>query len=313
MEAKWEPWPEAGRGNLMNTVSVLEIGGSHVTAALVDPVAQAVCQRHELPLPQVAGREELIDAFVTAGRSVRAPIHGSWGVAIPGPFDYDRGIGRFQGVAKFEALNGVDLGGALRQALAAGTIRFLNDADAFGIGEAVAGAARRHSRVLCLTLGTGVGSSFIADGHPVKHGNQVPPDGFVHLLTHAGRDLEDWMSRRALRRAYAQATGRHLDVIDIAALARTGDPAAISVWQTALGAMALAIAPWIRRFGVGLVVVGGAIARSWDVIEPLVVESFSAASTAVEVVRAERPEDAALLGAARWAIAPHQDTPGSRR
>ncbi|MEA5053993.1 MAG: ROK family protein [Propionicimonas sp.] len=288
----------------MRAVPVLEIGGSHITAALVDGAAQTVQERHEVSLPLIAGCEELIGAFIAAGRSIAAHREADWGVAIPGPFDYERGIGRFEGVAKFEALNGIDLGAALRPALAAAKIRFLNDADAFGIGEAVAGAARGHHRVVCLTLGTGVGSTFIADGYPVKSGDQVPPDGFVHVLTHSGRDLEDWMSRRALRRAYAEATGQDLDVIDIAGLARAGDPIAVSVWQTALEAMTAAIGPWVRRFGADLVVVGGAIARSWDVVGPLLTAGFSAASATVEVVHAQRLDDAALFGAARWAIAP---------
>ncbi|MCW5953009.1 MAG: ROK family protein [Propionibacteriaceae bacterium] len=288
----------------MSKVPVLEIGGSHVTAAVVDHAARTVLKRQDLPLPLVAGREELIDAFVAAGRSINAPDQATWGVAIPGPFDYDRGIGRFERVAKFEALNGIDLGAAIRPALAAGTIRFLNDADAFGIGEVAAGAARNHRRVVCLTLGTGVGSAFIADGYPVKSDDQVPPNGFVHVLTHAGRDLEDWMSRRALRRAYAHATGQDLDVIDIAALARAGDPVAIEVWRTALDAMTETIAPWIRRFGADIVVIGGAIARSWDLVEPLITAGFRAASAPVAVVAAEHPDDAALFGAACWAITP---------
>lgn len=287
----------------MNAIPVLEIGGSHVTAALIDLAAGRVLARQDVPLPLVAGREELFDAFVAAGRGIAAPADAAWGVAIPGPFDYAAGIGRFVGVAKFEALNGVDVGAALKHSLNAATIRFLNDADAFGVGEVAAGAARGHDRAVCLTLGTGVGSAFVADGYPVKTGDQVPPDGFVYVLTHAGRDLEDWMSRRALRRAYAEATGRDLDVIDIAQQARCGEPVALAVWKTALGAMTETIGPWVRRFGADIVVIGGAIARSWDLIEPLVSAGFAAVGAPVEVVPAGRPDDAALFGAARWAVA----------
>lgn len=288
----------------MSVVPVLEIGGSHVTAALVDPATRIVLKRRDLPLPLTAGRDELVGIFLAAARGIDAPARAPWGVAIPGPFDYRRGIGRFAQVGKFDALNGVDLGAALKPELAAGRIRFLNDADAFGIGEVVAGAGRGHDLVVCLTLGTGVGSSFIAGGQPTKSGDQVPPDGFVHVLTHAGRDLEDWMSRRALRRAYANATGRDADVIDIAALARAGDPVALEVWQTAVAAMTATIGPWIRRFGADIVVIGGAIARSWDLVGPLTTAGFAAASAPVEVVPAEHPDDAALFGAARWAALP---------
>lgn len=286
----------------MNAIPVLEIGGSHTTAALIDLTAVRVLARQDVPLPLVAGRDELLDAFAAAGRGIEPPRDAVWGVAIPGPFDYHRGVGRFERVAKFEALNGVDVGAALRPALRAASIRFLNDADAFGVGEVAAGAARGHDRAVCLTLGTGVGSAFIAEGRPVKSGTRVPPDGFVYVLRHRGRDLEDWMSRRALRRAYAAATGQDIDVIDIAGLARAGDPVAIGVWETGFLAMTETIAPWVRRFGADIVVVGGSIARSWDLVEPLVSAGFAAAGAPVEVVAAEHPDDAALFGAASWAI-----------
>lgn len=287
----------------MNAVPVLEIGGSHVTSALVDLQADRPLDRHDLPLPLQAGREELLDAFLTAGRRLDAPAAARWGVAIPGPFDYLRGIGRFERVAKFEALNGVDVGAALRAGLGTPTVAFLNDADAFGVGEVAAGAAQGHRRAVCLTLGTGIGSSFLADGLPVKSGDQVPPDGFVYALRHRDRDLEDWMSRRALRRAYQAATGQDLDVIDIARQARAGDAAALTAWQVGLAAMTQTLAPWIQRFEADIVVIGGAIARAWDLVGPLATEGFAAAGAPVEVVPAGRADDAALFGAAHWALA----------
>ncbi len=78
---------------------------------------------------------------------------------MPGPFDYPTGVGRFAGVGKFESLAGVDVGAGLRERLTGRAERlcFLNDADAFAIGEYRAGAARGHQRVVCLTLGTGWG------------------------------------------------------------------------------------------------------------------------------------------------------------
>ena len=41
---------------------------------------------------------------------------------------------------------------------------FVNDAEAFGLGEWRAGAARGRRRAVAITLGTGVGSVFVADG-----------------------------------------------------------------------------------------------------------------------------------------------------
>lgn len=284
-------------------VPVLEIGGSHVTAALVDLDAATVVRREDLGVEPDAGRDDLLGRFATAGQRLGATAGATWGVAIPGPFDYRAGIARFAGVGKFESLNGVDIGAELAGRLDAGALRFVNDADAFGIGEAAVGAARGHRRAVCLTLGSGIGSAFLADGLPVKSGDQVPTEGFVYTLSHAGRPLEDSMSRRALRAAYRQATGQDLDVHQIADLVRAGDPEAARVWGAGFDAMTAAIAPWVRRFAADLVVVGGAIARSWDLVGPALADGFELAEVPVTVVPADRPEDAALFGAARWAQA----------
>ena len=82
-------------------------------------------------------------------------------------------------------------------------VRFLNDADAFGVGEYAVGAARGHDRAVCITLGTGVGSAFLDRGRPVNSGPTVPPDGSIHLVVHDGRPIEETVSRRAIRTAYA--------------------------------------------------------------------------------------------------------------
>jgi glucokinase len=110
----------------------------------------------------------------------------------------------------------------------AARVAFLNDADAFLVGEWAAGAGRGHTRVAGITLGTGIGSAFLADGRIVSTGHDVPPRGEVHLVSIDGRPLEDTVSRRAIVAEYARLAGGDrarpaLDVVDIAARARGGE------------------------------------------------------------------------------------------
>lgn len=171
----------------MSHIPVLEIGGTHVTAAVIDtgaglPVPRTVVRR---PVAAGAAAGELLDAI--AGAADRADVGegAHWGVAIPGPFDYAAGVGRFRGIGKFESLHGVDVRAELLGRLPANPrgISFINDADAFAVGEYRAGAASGHERAVCITLGTGVGSSFLAAGQPVVEGPDVPPYGRAHRLT----------------------------------------------------------------------------------------------------------------------------------
>lgn len=182
----------------MEPAPALEIGGTHVSAALVDLGTNQVVSRtlHTGPIPSDGSRDDIVEAILDPARALDVGYRPAWGVAIPGPFEYDKGIARFAGVAKFDSLDGFDLGRALRVGLgnAGGEVFFLNDADAFALGEWAAGTAAGHARTLCLTLGTGVGSAFLDQGRLVVSGPDVPPNGDVYLLRVDGRPLEDLVS-----------------------------------------------------------------------------------------------------------------------
>lgn len=306
----------------MNTAQlptpVLEIGGTHVTAALVHcpaggwRVADDSIVRGDLDAHAPA--EGLLDAIAKAAAGLGAGHSGAWGVALPGPFDYAAGVALYEHVGKFDELKGVDVGAGLARRLgpAARSISFLNDADAFGIGEVALGAAGGSRRAVCMTLGTGVGSSFLADGVPVKSGSDVPPDGSCYLLEFDGRPLEDTVSRRAIRRAYAEATGRAgtddaglPDVRDIAGAARSGDAVAGAVLDQAFAAAGAAAAPYLKRFGAEVLVAGGSMARSWDIVEPALrrgIASVEPDLARLPLRKAERSEEAGLVGAAYWTM-----------
>ncbi|MGZ2356845.1 ROK family protein [Streptomyces sp. 372A] len=297
----------------MSRVPVLEIGGTHVTASVIDTTSAGTAPPAVVrqPVPADAPADELLDAIAVVGTRVEAPAGAHWGVAIPGPFDYETGTGRFRGIGKFESLHGVDVGAGLLVRLpgAPRRISFVNDADAFALGEYRAGAAAGRRRVLCITLGTGVGSSFLLDGRPVTDGPDVPPGGRAHRLTAHGLPLEEVVSRRAIRRFYATAAGLPghgplPDVHDIAASARNGEAPARQAIRHCFGALGRALAPWCERFRPDLMVVGGSMAGSWDLVGPAVREGFEtwAAGAAPPAVTALRPADAPLIGAAHWAL-----------
>jgi glucokinase len=86
-------------------------------------------------------------------------------------------------------------------------------------------------------------------------------------LTHAGRPIEEFVSRRALRRAYRDQAADDVDVAAIAQRARRGDQLAGQVFDEAMAVLGQVIAPWLASFSAEALVIGGAIARSWDLLE----------------------------------------------
>jgi glucokinase len=256
-------------------------------------------------LDSSAAASTIIDAFVTVADSAHAPPAARWGVAMPDPFDYAAGIARFEGVGKFDALFGLDIGAALREQVRPrpSTIGFINDADAFTLGEWLNGAGTGATRCTGLTLGTGVGSGWVADGLIVDSGPDVPPGGRAHRLFADGAPLEDVMSRRAIRRAYLTATGIEADVAEICERARAGEAAARAVLEHALHTLGITLGPLLSRFGAEVVVVGGSMAGSWDVLGPPFAAGLGPAASTLRVIVAADADRAPLLGAAYRAVA----------
>lgn len=292
------------RGTLVGTV---DLGGSHVSVALVDGVTGTVDGQsvRRLALDPHGPAAEILGTVAGAMAAIDSDEVGCWGLAVPGPFDYGRGVAQYEGVGKFDALHGTDLRAHLGARVAAGpgSLAFLNDADAFVLGEWSSGAVVGVERCVGLTLGSGIGSAFLDNGVVVDDGSSVPPQGSVHLLTWQGSPLEDTVSRRALRAAYGAVTAATgPDVSELAALARQGEPRAVEVFWDAFSALGTVLAPWVQRFGATHVVLGGSVSRSWDVVVPPFLEGMSAGGAAATVVPAARLDEAAFLGAALCAL-----------
>ncbi|WP_253259532.1 ROK family protein [Subtercola boreus] len=290
---------------------MLEIGGTHATAALVDPSTWTVAPEHVVRahIDAAGSAESLLSELAAVANRMPSGHADTWVVAIPGPFDYVSGVGRFRGVGKFDDLFGVDLRQGLRDRIdpRPSAVTFVNDAVAFGVGEYAIGAARGHDRAVFVTLGTGVGSAYLEDGHPVTTGAGVPLEGSAHRILYDGRPLEETFSRRAIRSAYSLSTTSTFsvmpDVREIAERSRAGDRVAVAVLRRAFIGLGAALADSIAMFDAGVLVIGGSMAASWDIAEPnirLGMSGICPRLAYLPIVPAERPTDAPLVGAARW-------------
>jgi glucokinase len=270
-------------------VSVLEIGGSHVTAAAVRPDGWEIEVEDRTKLDSKGSAEAILEALAAAARQL--PLASGLAVALPGPFDYESGVAWYR-LDKFAALYGLDVGKSLRELLGLERVVFLNDAEAFSVGEWTAGELRGQDRCVGVTIGTGIGSGFLDDGRVLRTGVTVPPGGELYRTEYRGKPLEDWISARAILRLYSERAG-HLPegwgVKEVADHARGGDAVARQVLLDAFGVLAEVLDSWLERFGASRVVLGGSISGAFDVVEA--VFPFHATATA-------DTEHSAILGAA---------------
>jgi len=254
-----------------------DVGGSHATAALIRVGSLELLAVASNPLDTQGPAEEVLGGLEAVGKQVLAgypdaELQGI-AVAIPGPFDYAEGIFRIRNLTKYDDLYGVNLRTAMAErfpSVAPEAVRFLNDAQAALLGEVHCGVAVGVSRVMGLTLGTGLGSAFVVDGRIVTSGPGVPPEGYVYCLPWNGGTIEDEISARGLQRRYQTLTGGQCEVRDIAARARTGgDAVAMSVWQEFGKILGAALLPVVSGFRPEVIVLGGGIAQSSELFLPV--------------------------------------------
>lgn len=245
-------------------VLVYDVGGSHISASVCykEGFRLGTVTRAALPTEQTA--EAFVEVLHSLGVKASDGVEGVQGaeLAMPGPFDYAKGISWMK--HKMPYLYGVNLSAALaaRFSWKESQVRFLNDAAAYLLGEVGAGAARGVKRVVCFTLGTGVGSGFAVDGKVVTEGKGVPPGGEIWNVPYEGGIVEDQISTRALQRAYKERSGQEREVASIAHYAIGGEPAAIAVFEEFGKNLGVALKRLLADFAPDVVVLGGGISRS---------------------------------------------------
>jgi glucokinase len=286
-----------------NCVLAYDVGGSHVAAAVccgrefhLGPVVSA-------PHPAEQTSEAFLDLLHDLGVKAGAAEKGKIGavLAVPGPFDLQAGVSLMR--HKLPYLYGVDLRGALatRFAIDPAQVRFLNDADAFLLGEIGAGAARGFRRAVGLTLGTGIGSAFAVDGRVVAEGPGVPHGGEIWNLPYEGGIVEDFVSSRAIAGNYQSRTGTKREVVDLAGAVRNDSAAeqAFAEFGRHLGEV---IRSLLAGFHAEVIVLGGSISRSADLFLPAVRARMGDSPTELRV--SELKDSAPLVGCGVAAFQP---------
>ena len=276
-------------------VLTFDVGGSHVSAA--------VCHGEKYELGPVAialyADVETSDAFVdllcALGAKAATGCEGGMGatLAVPGPFNFEAGISLMK--HKLPYLYGVDLRHALSGRLGCepGEGRFLNDADAYLLGEVGAGVARGFRRAVGLTLGTGIGAAFTVDGRLVTEGPGVPADGEIWNVPYESGIVEDFVSARAVSGNYERRTGKKCTVAELAAVAPS-DPDAEAAFEEFGQHLGRVVGVLLADFAADVVVLGGGISRSAHLFLPVTQSQISDETLLLRV--SELKDRAPLVG-----------------
>jgi glucokinase len=255
-------------------VAAVDIGGTRIKAALVDR-SYGVLAQTTTPTPPDIGADigSAVAATVKALLGSVSPEHAvhlvGCGVVVPGLVDEARGVGLYSANLGWRDL---DIRAQVESYLGLRTV-VGHDVRAGLLAESRLGAARGHRQVLFMPLGTGIAGALLLDGAVVSG------DGWAGELGHVVIDpsgpacpcgqrgcLEVLASAGAIERIYGAQSPVALTAEDIAGRAEAGEALASSVWSRAVRALGQAIVMTVTLTGVDLVLVGGGLSQSGEVL-----------------------------------------------
>jgi glucokinase len=284
-----------------------DIGGSHISCAAVDLTTGKVLKETLVgrPVDNQAQAFQIISGWSEALNEVLSKVNigevCGIGFAMPGPFDYVKGISYIKGVAKYENLYGFNIGDAILSSLEVPDnfgIRFMNDASSFAVGEAWGGKAMKVTRSMSVTLGTGFGSAFISNKIPVVDGPEVPKLGCVYHLPFNGKIADESFSTRWFISSYKTISGKEVSgVRELAELAKS-DKKVHDLFIEYGNNMGIFLAPWLNRFRAEVLVIGGNISNAYNLFGDVFEKRLKSEKCNCRVDLSDLKEDAALLGSA---------------
>ncbi|PWS26317.1 transcriptional regulator [Pedobacter yonginense] len=193
----------------MNIVIGADIGGSHMSAGLVDLSTRNLLDGTFLKckIDASSSSEEILSSWSALLKELIASYKGKIehiGLALPGPMDYQNGIMLIKDQKKFRSLYGINIKEALHKAINRFDLSILteNDALCFLRGEIFHRFIEENDSAIGLTLGTGFGSSSYVRG--------AYTDMKLWCMPFKNGIAEDYLSTGWFIEKYYRMTGKYI-------------------------------------------------------------------------------------------------------
>lgn len=286
-----------------------DVGGTDTKSALIDQDGRVLGLKRTRTATGDDPAHAVAHSLGELARGLRAEfpaVHPlSAGVGVPGLVNEAAGMGVFASNLRWRDAPIRDLA-----ADAIGLpVAFCHDVRAAGHAELMLGAARGFHSVVVLTIGTGIAGAIIVDGKPYAG------DGFAGEFGHSLSDphgercscgaigcLETVASAGAIARRYTAATGITVaGAREVLAAAESGDPAARSVWDNGVDALADELARIAAMLAPEAIVIGGGLSRAGSIYLSALAERMDSRLSfhrRPRLLQATLGDDAGLFGTA---------------
>lgn len=284
----------------------VDIGGSHITSCVYYHTDDSLLKETTInrKVDGSASKEEILNYWSVAIKdSIRksgVEISGI-GFAIPGPFNYYKGISKIRGVDKLNSLYNTNIREeiAFRTGVSRHQIRFINDASAFSIAEARIGNLKGYKKALAITLGTGLGASFLLNGMPVLQDKNVPPGGFLYNQEYNRILADEIFSTRGILKKFCEISETN-DCSGVKAICdkirnkETGDGYALATFEWFGINLGKFLKGFMEKFGAEALVIGGNISKAF----PYYGSYLKSQIPQISIYVSDLGEEAAIIGSA---------------
>ena len=298
-------------------IGAVDIGGTKIAVGMVDGDGKVLCKT-ESPTEAASGYDNALARIAEmlrhTAREAGEEISGI-GIGCTGFVDPGRGA-----IVDADFLPGWQ-GRSLAEDLAREfqvSAALENDGDASALAEAAWGAGKAKSRLIYVTVGTGIGGGIILDGRLYRGSDMAHPEIGHHVIDTSGPECtcgyrgcwEALATGPAMASWYvenlrgADRSAGALNSAQICELARQGNELAKQAVQREAFYLGLGSANLINLFVPDVIVFGGSVMKSADLFLEAMREVIRRGCRFVpaektELVLASLAEDANLIGAAR--------------
>ena len=295
----------------------IDVGGTNVKIALVDDkgsiiYSNSVPTRAELGYEYTVNNiKQAIHDLLTETKLSTKDIEGI-GFGFPGQVDYKAGIVR--NAPNIPGWVEVPIAKLIEDEFHIPT-RVDNDVRCAALGELNYGAGKGCENLICITVGTGIGSGLIVNGKLVRGASNAAGEiGHIKLEMNGGPlcgcgdtgCLEAFASGPSIvamaNEFREMANGGAITPYIVCEAAKAGDPVAQRIFTIMGEYIGIGMASVVNLLNPERIIVGGGVAEAGDFLlnplkETLLKRAMKVAGSVVEVVPAQLGNNAGVIGA----------------
>ena len=297
----------------MKNIIALDIGGTSIKSAIVK--SNGIFFKNScklLKIDSTRDKEYIINKFtypIKKSLNLLNKTNKNFdGIAISicHPFDFKKGVSLIHNLDKYESIYGLNIKKIIQKKFSLSAnkpIIFNHDARCYGIGEVLFNDYKKYKKVIVLTMGTGIGSSFLNNQKIVLKGKGVPNFGWISGQKFKNGILNDYTSSVFMQKQYYKITKENISIKTMAERARNKDKIAYKIFFNMGDTLGIYLKKnFINDFNTECIIFGGQISLSSDLFFNKINYHLKNCKNLKKITKAKNIKFAGLKGAAHLLI-----------